>query len=451
MNVPLSKIEHDADAARARVLDLVLQQRVPILIVDSPPGAGKTTLVELIAALAVLHQRLRVAIVAQRNEQVFDIVNRLATKGKPLPLQVLLARDESLPTRISSHPRVPTATSDVKALQPGPGIVVCTSTKLFMSMPNLAPNSFDLLICDEAYQLMAKDYLPLFDLAAHHLLIGDPGQLPPVVTVDTAYFEAKSHKVHWAAPRYLLAHHPAIPVVSLPATQRLTADTVRFIQPSFYPNLDFASLVPDGERAISYGAIGLGGPVDRALDLVAAGASVVGVLLPPRATGGDVVDQDVVALAADVGTRLLERGASCQGQPLFWGDIGYIDPNVTPGDAIEAELRRRGAGVGEAKIGTPEIWQGLERPVIIARHPLSGKRRLRRDFDLTPGRFCVMMSRHRSACILVGRDGVREALDEYTPDCGARAKGAANVEWQGWQAHDFIWDELERSRRLIRV
>jgi hypothetical protein len=127
-----------------------------------------------------------------------------------------------------------------------------------------------------------------------------------------------------------------------------------------------------------------------------------------------------------------------------------VDAHVASGAAVRRHLERRGVSTDEVMVDTPEIWQGLERPVMIAKHPLSGLRRFD-EFSLEPGRFCVMLSRHQLACIVVGRDGVGEALERHSHDCAKRALGAENAEWAGWRAHSHIWGELERRECLIRV
>ncbi len=77
------------DAAN-RVLDLTLRDRHPDVVVDSPPGAGKTWLVEQVVATAV-HFGGRVAVVAPRAEQTYDLVRRLRRNYPQVPLEILLS------------------------------------------------------------------------------------------------------------------------------------------------------------------------------------------------------------------------------------------------------------------------------------------------------------------------------------------------------------------------
>jgi hypothetical protein len=49
---------------------------------------------------------------------------------------------------------------------------------------------------------------------------------------------------------------------------------------------------------------------------------------------------------------------------------------------------------------------------VLAWHPLAGRRDAT-EFHLESGRLCVMISRHRHACIVVGRAGIAELLDAH--------------------------------------
>ena len=81
----------------------------PGVVVDSPPGAGKSTLVVRAASeLAAAGDRL--IIVAQTNEQVDDLILRLAQTAPGLPIGRLSAQDYRPAQRILGQPRVTVAT-----------------------------------------------------------------------------------------------------------------------------------------------------------------------------------------------------------------------------------------------------------------------------------------------------------------------------------------------------
>ena len=58
------------------------RRREPAIVLDFPPGAGKTGVVERLAMQSVGLLDERVMITTQTNEQAFDIVRRLA-RGFP--------------------------------------------------------------------------------------------------------------------------------------------------------------------------------------------------------------------------------------------------------------------------------------------------------------------------------------------------------------------------------
>src|SRR5262245_25042736 len=73
------------------------------VVVDSPPGAGKSTLV--IRAALQLAETEQVMAVAQTNEQVDDLVHRLAV-ASALPIGRLSAQDYVPSERLAHHPTI---------------------------------------------------------------------------------------------------------------------------------------------------------------------------------------------------------------------------------------------------------------------------------------------------------------------------------------------------------
>jgi hypothetical protein len=439
------------EEARRSVLELTIRQGHPIVGVDSPPGAGKTNLVEDVVATAVLHARMRVGVVAPRAEQTYEILRRVAANFPINGIQVLQSSERQLPPDLAANPQILPPVSRARDLRGGAGVVVGTAAKFLVTQPDLPDRAFDLLVCDEAYQLPYKDYAPLMALAGHHLLVGDPGQLPPLVQVDTARFEAARSRVHWPVPKEVLRRFPLTPVVGLPASYRLVQDSVSLLQPAFYPDLPFVSAANAAERRIGFAAGGLGSLVDPALDLIEHGASMVALLLPARDVPPGELDDEVAELAAKVAERILQRrGERASGAALIAADIGIADAHVASGAAVGCHLRARGISTDELVVQTPELWQGLQRPIMIVKHPLSGHPRLDR-FALEPGRWCVMLSRHQSACVIVGRDGIGNAVKRHQHDCAERPLGAEDMEWLGWRAHTRLWSDLSSAGRIIRV
>lgn len=440
--------------AQRRVLDMIFRAGEPIVLVDSPPGAGKTSLIQDVTATGVHHVGLKIGICAPKNEQAFEIVRRLMEIDPDVPLEMLLSNKTILPGDLEGYVQAGRIhrVGNPEALRRGAGVVVGTVDKFNIEIPSFPQKYFDVLICEEVYQVPFAKFSPLPVIAQQILMVGDPGQLPPYIKSDTSSFEGGAIKPHWPAPKQLLAMYPELKnaVVKLPVTWRLPQDTVDLIQPAFYPDLPFRSAHSGADRSLVLGASGLRSPIDRALDKLASGESIVCLVAPPRASNLEEFDLELAELSAAVIERLLERIPSWDSnRPLGPADFGVVDPHVASCEHVRSRLRRASIG-GETMVETPEIWQGLQRPVMVAKHPLSGVPRLS-QFELDPGRWCVMLSRHQLGCVIVTRDGVGEALEGHLHDSGERPGGAEDRIWQGWRAHLTLWRELKRLDRLIKL
>jgi hypothetical protein len=403
-----------------------------------------------------MHAGLRVAVATATAEQGYELIRRLAEDFPGLALQPLTPEKRPAPEDIKNDSRILRDVHTARALAHGPVAVVTTAAKWEASLPSFGSlPAFDLLIADEAYQLPYKQMARLQAIAGQMLLVGDPGQLPPLVRIDTSRFDAAASKVHWPSPKELLRFYgSAVPAVQLPATWRFPQDTVQFLQPSFYPALPFESAIPDDERSLSFIAGGIGDPVDAALDLLSGGASIVAVVAPAKPIASDQIDEELAHLQARIAQRALARGATWDGvRQLTERDIGCVDTHVASGAAVRRELMRSGVAVDVSSgvlVETPEIWQGLQRPLMIVKHPLSGLQRVD-QFALEPGRACVMVSRHQLGCIIVTRAGIAEALDDYQHDSGARPTGVEDRIWAGRDAHWALWHELDLRGRIVDI
>jgi hypothetical protein len=435
----------------ARVLDLVLRRHHDpgnhVVFVSSPPGGGKTQLVELVA-VAGCQLGLQIAIACPRAEQTFALVRRLRSAYPTQRLRLLIGKDRPLPADLETQAIPEGAGCFDVGPSDGAPIVVGTMAKL-ASLAASGAVRCDLLIGDESYQVTLAEFAPLLLSADRYLLIGDPGQLPPLVLIDPDPFAAACFRVHAPAAQELLRHRPAAPHLRLSQTHRLPADTVPFLQP-LYPGMPFrASALQRRLRLARPGHRRDG--VDGALDLLAGGASLVVLELPGRTGGGAQVDQEVAALMAEVAERMLVRGiAPVGGAPFTTQDIGIVDPHVASGEAIRREIEARQLPDGSPVVGTLEVWQGLERPLMIVHHPLSGANPAS-SFSLDPGRSCVSLSRHQYGCVMVTRSGVEHVLQAALPAHGARPLGSPDRRWQGLQFQRHLWQELRRRGRIVQV
>lgn len=446
MTVQLQALQEGANC----VLDAAIQHALfgtdPLTIIKSPPGAGKTFLVECASAVAAAVPAMRVVVVTPGVSQLYDVVDRLL--GYRLPrLELAHAKHRTLPDLLTG--RITASSGWSPTLNVGPGVLVTNAHLLAAYLDRLNPGTFDLMIVDEAYQLAASDFMPVSDLATRVMMVGDPGQLDPVNSADTSNLEVSTHKIHWSAPAYVLDRFPDTPVFELPVTRRLLPDTSNLIQASFYPDLPFQSVVDPNDRRLRFAVAGMEPAIDQALDAIARGASLVAITVPGGAPAHEEADPAVAAVMAQLADRLLVRQAEWVGQRhLTEADIGCIDPHVIAGGAISDRLRQ--CGRGEIRVETVERWQGLQTPISIVRHPLSRAGRPT-AFDLEAGRWCVSLSRHQIGCIIVGRESVTNVIREYVHGCDTVAAGAKDATWSGFRAHRTIWNALTDQGRIFAL
>lgn len=418
----------------------------PVSIVKSPPGAGKTFLVECAATVAVGRPAMRVAVVTPGVSQLYDIARRLLEYRLPR-LELAHARHRTLPTDLVG--RINASSGWSQGLNVGAGVVVTNVHLLAAYLQQLGPGTFDLIIVDEAYQLAAADFMQVAHLAPRVLMVGDPGQLEPVSSADTTNLESSLHKIHWSAPAYVLDRFPNTPVYGLPVTRRLLPDTSDLVQASFYQDLPFHSVVDPNERRLRFGLPGVERGIDGALDAIASGRSLVAVTLPGAPPAHEEADLQLAAEMAHLADRVLLREAEWIGERVLEeNDIGCIDPHVIAGGAVRDGLRQRGRN--DIRVDTVERWQGLQMPIAIVRHPLSLPNSPT-AFDLEAGRWCVSLSRHQIGCIVVARESVTELIRDYVHGCDTVAAGARDATWAGFRAHRTIWNALLDQGRVFAL
>jgi AAA domain len=427
-----------------QIFDAVFQLREPVVRVDSPPGAGKTFLNESLGGLSALHMKWRVALVTPKNDQAYDLATRVKNRFPRARVELLHRKGALIPPAVGAAGVV--LTTDARQLSPRETIVVATVDKFSNALPCFANDSFQLVVVDEAFQTTVAQALGAVSAAPQVVMVGDPGQLKPFVEVDVARFEDARDLVHWSLPDELERRFPGIPRFGLPHTRRLPLDTIPFVQPAFYPELPFSSLARPEERRVTLTTTALHSGLDDALDAIGQGASLVMITLPPLGFA-TTVDEGLSQLATDVARRLLERGASWphQGRPLAPADIAYVDAHVNSGTETSTRLAR--AGIAPAFANTPEVVQGRQAPIVIAKHPLSGVP-APSSFEMDPGRLCVMLSRHQLACVVVTRADVPAALSKYEHDCGERRAGRPDAIWAGYQAHRRFYELMDSRGRI---
>ena len=341
----------------------------PIVLVDSPPGAGKTRLITRLAAELSSRAGLRVAVAAQTRIQAQDVASRIAALGHHVSL--LDGTDRTRPVGLHhdvAHLKGPSALRTIE------GVLVATSQRWLWTRDNTY--TADVLLVDEAYQLTYADLGALGGMAGQIALVGDPGQIAPVVTADTTRWAGAPAGPHLPAPQALLATFgpEALTRLTLNQTWRLGPRTTGIIQPAFYPGLPFTSARPATHLANADGS-----PLPE----------ICGLDLTP--TGDD--DPAISHTAADRVRELLTCTVTDdQGtRPVTSEDIAVITPHVHQAALVAALL----ADLPSLLIGTANAAQGAERAATVVIHPLTGQHQPT-AFNTDPGRTCVALSRHRA-------------------------------------------------------
>lgn len=407
-----------------------------LAVVKAPPGSGKTySLIEVLSALAA--HGMQIALAAQTNSQADDICHRWA-KDHP---EVRVARFSSSDlTAADNLPASVLWVTDKKELPHGPGVTVATTAK--WSLTDLAA-PYDLLAIDEAWQMSWADLMQSALVSEKFLMIGDPGQIPPVVPIDVRRWETSPRAPHEAAPEVVLAE-PTLESVrlvgSLPACRRLPNESVDFVKP-FY-DFDFEAYVPVGARGLEL-SNGWG-------DALASGRPLALTIPTPEHGPPIEVDHEIADVTAKVVSELLGGGTTLrlgdEKRPLTPDDIGVTGSHRVMNSAISAAL---GPRANQIRVDTPERWQGLERAVMIAVHPLSGVAEPS-AFDLETGRLCVMASRHQVGFIMLTRNHVGETLRNYVPNA-EQAPGRPDRVGRGHDAHLRFWTQLENAGSVVTL
>lgn len=431
--------------ADVRVRDVLATQwaGTPAVVLKSPPGAGKTGVAERLSVqgLGLMHERVMIA--TQTNEQAFDLARRLCEGFPRLTFYMTTSEKLEIPTNVAtlSNHRIVHRSGD---LPDGPCVVIGNAAK--WSWLDADHCQFDLQIVDEAYQLPDYRYHLISGLARRHVLIGDHGQIDPVIQAELERWRCDPAGPHVPAPRALIERHPHVTQMSLPVSRRLVGDSVSFVQPAFYPDMPFVAL--EQERPLRFATPGIA-PMDTPLDAAANGETLVMVELPPLIAGE--VDLELADEIVWTISRVLTRGASFHdgrgAVTVTPAMIGVACAHVAQVNAIRERL---GPALSDVFVETANRFQGLERPLMFVQHPLSGRADAT-EFHLDSGRLCVLLSRHRVACWIFGREGISRQLRRYAP-VGDRSLGISDdPEFEGWRANMDFMRSLVQRRRIYSV
>ncbi|SIJ22625.1 recombinase B [Mycobacteroides abscessus subsp. abscessus] len=370
--------------ALARIL-LAAWSGDPGVICPACPGAGKTRLVSLVAAALAHRAGLRVAVAAQTREQAAELARRITAVSDRAALITSSGKRHVRPTGKAGAKTV----SRVRWSRTSGGeILIGTAARWLYVDPNMA--AADVLIVDEAWQCTYADLGALGALARQVVAVGDPGQIDPVVTGSTARWDGQATGPHQPAPAALIAAHgEAMSVHRLADSWRLGPVTCALVSKHFYPDMPFTSRRPS-EAVISADGTVLPEIVSRPVD-----------------TRHGPTDPALLNALADRVRELTwhEYRRSGITSAVTGEDIAVVVPHVAQAGAMRALL----GDVPGVLIGTVNALQGLERPAVVALHPMAGYRSAE-PFALDAGRTCVTLTRHRAHLTVITDPGSRSAL-----------------------------------------
>ncbi|MGW0997612.1 AAA family ATPase [Streptomyces sp. NPDC002523] len=447
----MTTVDFDPGAAAGRATDAILHDTLHGtergVVVDSPPGAGKSTLV-VRAALELADAGRPLMVVAQTNAQVDDLVLRLAAKNPELPVGRLHSSDsDAYDKALDDLPQVRTSAraADLSGLP----VVLSTAAKwAHVSVDEPWRHA----IVDEAYQMRSDSLLAVAGLFERALFVGDPGQLDPFAIVGSEQWAGLSYDPSASAVSTLLAHNPGLPQHRLPVSWRLPASAAPLVSDAFYPYTPFRSGTGHGDRRLTFAVPSDGTGPDRVIDEAA--ESGWGLLeLPARHTPR--TDPEAVRAVAAVVRRLLDRGGATVSElpqapaggtpvpaPLTADRVAVGTAHRDQAAAVRSALAE--LGVTDVTVDTANRLQGREYDVTVVLHPLSGRPDAT-AFHLETGRLCVLASRHRHACIVVCRAGVGDLLDDY-PSTEPVQLGTLVKFPDGWEANHAVLAHLAEHR-----
>lgn len=342
----------------------------PITIVDSPPGAGKTTLVA--QAVAYLRERsnLKIIIACATRRAAYDIAERIAAELGP-------DKDGYPQVALSvSNMEPPIGVLKGGAAAGGRNIPV-VRTIASCKTSNRPP--CDLMIIDEAYQATFADVSNASDESQQILMVGDPGQIGPVIVADVSAFRGHESAPHMRAPE-VFAQMKNVEVHSLDTTYRLGQETVNAIAPLY----EFPFTSSRADRYLT----------DADGDRV---SEIVPLLVPVSPTFDHLPTLVTVAeyAAGLIGTELVEFDEDDQPftRNLVASDIAIVVAHNAQASGITAILRTlRADGI---HVGTADKMQGGQWHAVVAMDPFIGYTSAG-SHQLSLGRLCVMASRHQT-------------------------------------------------------
>lgn len=418
-----------------------------LAVIKAPPGSGKThTLLQVISHW-VLESRMRLAVGAQTNAQAIDIANRLIREYPNTPVVHWIKSGGNIPNELDSRVIVARQKNEIPHF---PSVTIATVSK-FGYTETLEP--FDLLAIDESWQMSWETFMATAPVSSRFLMIGDPGQIAPIVPIAPKRWETANRAPHLPAPE-VVSRDPELSAQTfwgaLPSCRRLPYESVAWIK-SFY-DFDFHPFAIPKTRGIKVSEPGV---LISKIQHLLHEAAPIGLQIDTPEFGPPLeLDKDIASKIIQFVNELLNGSTEISDnddgswRKIVPGDIGISATHRILNSHIIRELNPKYLREG-LRVETPERWQGLERAVMLIAHPLSGVIKPT-GFDLDPGRLCVMVSRHKSALFVFARDHLVNTLENYIPSA-EQAPGKADQVGNGLNANREFWNKLNQFGRIVDI
>ena len=340
-----------------------------IVVIDSPPGAGKSELIVSLAAHLSVNAGLRVCIATPTRAQALALTERCLSQmaAKTVTLSMSGLRPDQRPPGVGSGDDTERKVS------------IRTIANLAFSTP---ADSFDVLLVDEAYQATFASVSVAWNAAPQIVLVGDPGQIGPVVTVDTSLWANNKLQPQAPAPDAFVRMDGAVHL-SLGQTWRLGQPSVDVLAPLY--DFPFTSarrpttLHLEGERQPEIAHVSSQPAPDH----------------DDPALMRTVADRAVGLLGGDLSSEVVDEDGNTT--VVSWkaapGDLAVVLSRNSQCAAVNGMLGERlGSGHGVV-VGTADRLQGGQWPIVVAADPLAGGVDAR-GHSTSLGRLAVMLSRH---------------------------------------------------------
>ncbi len=360
--------------------------RQRVAVIEGPPGTGKThllawTMLALIARSQAAGRPMRIAVTALTHRAIEQLLGKtLAARRCPaveaLPLQIAKLgswRGGELPEGLTDL----RGSSEIDAAR---WLILGATGQALSRVLGSAPPRFDLVVCDEASQLLAPHaWLALVHGRGRVILAGDTRQLPPIVV--SAPFPGEEDM------RRSIMERVVAPRVRLEESYRLSEGLCEFPSRTWY---DGRLRPVSAVRPLVLPRAKPGDPCDRIL----AGGPCTCLLLLDHRHRTDRSPEEAVAIA-----RLVTRLIAHHGLPPE--RIAVLSPHRAQNGLI-AGLLEDHLGSERPVVDTVERLQGSERDVIFYGLTASDPERATSAFLTDPRRFNVAITRARMKLIVVG-------------------------------------------------